>query len=575
MVSPELSAYVANTRAAGYSDEIIRQQLLGSGYSEQLCNEALQATHPNPHSGPSPAPLAPTEPTWVERFWVWLKQDFLVKLGAFFMLLALSWFVSYGINEGFISPVMQVVLGLAVGVGFLAVGVWRVETHRHQGGIFLALGSVATYLTIWAACDFHKLFPPAVGLAVMFLVAVFIAFVAVRYRSRSLVGVGFGLAGIAPFLTGSEEPSLVILYSYALVITLGTIWVQRWIGQTVLPVAVFILVTIYGLVVVDTMSNAEHNLALLFSFVFAVVFFVSNIVSVLARGDNRARVIQALVAAGTGLYLFGWIEYSAVEQWQGLLFIAWSVLSVTGGYLTFAFFKNRAAFYLYGALGLSLAVMATFSELDGSRFITALCFEIMALIAFASIYANNYRLVTRLSWLFVIPAFFSLEYLYSEAWDDGFLHPDCLALVSLVLCSVVSGLCIIRLRAHNIKMVTDAATTLLVVAAFYTVCLIWLISHASGLTDEAATTISIFIYTTSGIAAIIYGRHAALAQAGASKINHAAVKWCGYILIGFVTVYLLVSMIEMETIHRIITFGIVATLLLATGFINLKAFAKK
>lgn len=160
-----------------------------------------------------------------DRFVDWVKEDFMVKLGALLLILALGWFVSYAILEEWIGPAGQISLGLLIGTVFLMLGVWRIQKFRHQGGIFTVLGATTNLLTIFAAREIYNLFTPISALLVIFMTVVFVAFVSVRYQSERLAFAGLFMASIAPFLTDSLPIIASELFTYLLVVVAGTLWV--------------------------------------------------------------------------------------------------------------------------------------------------------------------------------------------------------------------------------------------------------------------------------------------------------------------------------------------------------------
>ena len=134
-----------------------------------------------------------TSPPQHNPFAEWVKEDFMVKLGAFLLLLALGWFVSYAFANDWIGPVGRITLGLLIGVAFLCAGVWRIKKYIHQGGIFTVLGATTVLLTIFAARELYDFFTPLSALALMFGTVVFVAFVSVRYNSQALAHGGLVL----------------------------------------------------------------------------------------------------------------------------------------------------------------------------------------------------------------------------------------------------------------------------------------------------------------------------------------------------------------------------------------------
>jgi hypothetical protein len=111
----------------------------------------------------------PEGPTLSEKLGAWLKEDWLLKLGAALLIIGFGWFTNYAFVNNWVGPVGRVTLGLIAGALFLILGWWRIRSFVYQGGIFLALGSTIILITVYAARVVLDLFDPASALGIMFL----------------------------------------------------------------------------------------------------------------------------------------------------------------------------------------------------------------------------------------------------------------------------------------------------------------------------------------------------------------------------------------------------------------------
>lgn len=201
-------------------------QQTGSAVTTQAVPEAADlyaARAQQQMTAPPPVMSAPQtyEPSGADQFLAWLKEDFLVKLGAFLLIIAFGWFVNYAFANDWIGPMGRVALGLIAGVLFMLLGVWRIAVQVHQGAIFTVLGSTIVLLTVFAAREVYDFFTPTTALMLMFMSVVFVAFVSVRYHRQELAIAGLVLAGIAPFMTNAPEPDVFVLLSYLMVVVAG------------------------------------------------------------------------------------------------------------------------------------------------------------------------------------------------------------------------------------------------------------------------------------------------------------------------------------------------------------------
>lgn len=503
----------------------------------------------------------PTGPTAIDKFFDWVKQDFMVKVGALLLLMALGWFVSYAFANNWIGPAGRIALGLLVGAIFLGMGTWRIKSYRHQGGIFIIVGATTILLTVFAARELYDFFTPLSALIMMFMAVVFVAFVSVRYQSEKLAFAGLVLGSFAPLLTSAPIPDTVERFTYLMVIALGTLWVVWITGWTRLTLASLVITYLYSVPYLLVGGMPDQDVAMTFSFLFVSLFFAANMVSLVRRhgkGEHHMK-IHAYTALGTAIFLFTWIEAAAAPEWRSLLYVAWALVFAVGTYVVFLFTANRSAFYLYGATSVALIGTATAAELNGSALTIAYLLEICLLIMAAGKIMANVKLVSRLSLLLGIPALLSLQSLSSYNWYDSILHAD-FVVVSLMAVMLISvGIFIRSLPSgKDSELAGTVSATLFVGGSFYIMSLIWLSLHAL-IEYDLATMMSLIIYTIAGISLFVLGK----------LHDQSFIRWTGAILVALVVArLLLVEVWNMNLEGRIITFVIIGIMLISTAFIR-------
>ena len=490
------------------------------------------------------------------EFEIWLKKDFMVKLGAFLFLLALGWFVSYAFANNWIGPVGRITLGILLGVSFLGLGTWRIQKYEHQGGIFTAIGSTTILLTLTAARQLYDFFTPSVALGIMFLSIVYVALVSVRYDQKSLAVTGLVLASIAPLLVINPQFGVVEMFSYLLIVVLGTLWVvnvRRW---SILTFISLMVVFLYGLPYLNV-RGFDQDMALLFSFIFTTVFFIANIVGVIFNETNETKEIHITIGLGTGMYLIMWILGAASPEWQSLLCVAWMIVFAFGSYIVYRNTQKSILFYIYSAISFLLLVVATAIELDSSVFTIALAVEILSAILLTSYALDDHRVTTNVSLLFFIPCFLSLESLTPFPWRSGIPYDHLFVLLTMGLSFAIGGLTLLDSAKRHMKESLLGAT-FLIIGSVYGLTLIWRVFHAT-MADDIATTFSLIIYTLIGIPLFVMGRF------HGNKIY----TWSGSILVGLVITRLLfIDVWNMALTERIITFFVIGALLMSTAFIK-------
>ncbi len=526
---------------------------------------------------PPPPPIAsnddglqkstePQTPSAVSRFVEWLKEDWLLKLGALLVLIGFGWLVSYAFLNNWIGPIGRIAMGLIAGVLLLILGEWRIRTYVNQGGVFLVLGSTVVLLTIFAAREVYDFLSPLSALVVMFLSTAFVALSSVKHKSQSLAVASLVLAGLAPLLTSNANPTEVALFSYLLVVVLGTVWVVGVSGWRALTFGALILVGLYSLPILASYSPQEGNILLMFSFVFTAIFFVTNILGILKLKEGKIKS-DLISAAGTGLFLLIWIMIVASAQWQSLLIAAWMIAFIAGAFATFKITARREPFYVYTGVSIAMLATATAAELSGPALVIAYTIEsaVVALISYAIL--KDIHIAQRLSLLMIGPVALSFESMRAYQWRTSVFHDDFAVLAMLMFALVGMGLFFLKQHiGGSDEDSSKLAKTLLIIGSLYAFVLLWLSLHAAMANDDTATMVSLVIYTIAGLAVYFYGR----------INNENGLRNYGGIILAFVVGRLLfVEVWNMELTGRIVTFFLVGTLLMSTAFIGRKKHKEK
>ncbi len=498
---------------------------------------------------------------WSDNAVEWIKKDFMVKLGAFLLLLAFGWFVSYAFANNWIGPMGRIFLGLVTGVLFMVLGVWRIEKRPHQGGIFTVLGSSTVLLTIYAAREIYDFFEPRSALAIMALSVVFVAFMSVRYNRNALALAGLILASVAPLFTNSPAPDIPGLFTYLTVVVLGSLWIVYLRGWSNLTFTSLVIVFLFGLpYIVSGISSGDQDVALLFAFLFTAIFFIANIIGLICNENEENRQSHIAVGVGTGLYLIAWITGAADPEWQSLLYVMWMLVFSVGSFIVYRVILNRVPFFIYGGTSVALLAAATAAELSGPVLTIAFTIEIALLVLLTTFLLKNVRIASGLSWLFIGPVLLSFESLTAYAWTKGVLHDHFFVVLVLGISLLVVGRMLYEFNHSQFEKVTSMGNALVVLGSLYGLALIWLVLHVpSVLPYEAGTTFSLIIYTLIGLVLYIQGK-----REGKRSITIA-----GGVLLGFVIArLLLVEVWQMALTGRIITFLVIGLLLISTAFIK-------
>ena len=551
-----LLAYAKQQMAQGMDKEDIESSLVANGWNASDIEKGFSLLIAQVPAAPGQA-----NPASSSRFLEWLKEDWLLKLGALFLLIGFGWLTSYAFLNNWIGPMGRIALGIIAGALFLMLGWWRIKKFVHQGGVFLVLGSTIILLTVFAAREIYQFFTPSSALAVMFLSTAFVALASVKYNSKSLSLASLVLAGIAPLLTSSPSPDYIGLFAYLFVVILGAIWIVALTGWRELTTAALLLISFYSLPHLFSPASADTGTLLLFAYAFAAVFFLTNTAGIL-KSQEKDIFPNLVTAAGNGLFLLAWIMAVAPDEWQSLIISAWMVVFSVGAFLIFKVTQRREPFYVYAGIGIAMLAAATSAELHGATLAIAYTIESAAIVLVAYSVLRDIKIAERASLLLIVPVVLSAESINSRAWDIGVIHEDFFVLLTLALTFL--GLCLFfSIQTRGIKDTESEQFNgiLLTLGSVYSYALLWLSLHAALESDNAATTISLIVYTIIGIITYFYGL----------TNEQKGFRLYGGVLIGFVVARLfLVDVWIMELGGKIVTFFLMGVLLMSTAFLRKK-----
>jgi uncharacterized membrane protein len=544
----ELVSFIKGQMSLNIGESDILSTLTKNGWKESDVVEAI--TYVKGEVGAEPAVNMPTVAPEESAFAKWMKEDWLMKVGALLFIIGIGWFVTYAFMNNWIGPVGRITLGLLSGVAVLALGTWRMRSFKNQGAVLIALGGAIVVITTIAARDMYGFFTSVSALGIIFLTTVFAAFSSVKYSSRALAALSLVLGYFAPILAGGINDKLT-LFVYLFVVSAAVLWVSAFTGWRFLAATSLAFVAWFSFA-----GGTPDNIAILF--IFAALYFATNIAAVIK--SEKTNQTDVVTAAGLSILLVFWILAAVTDVWQSLLTAGWAVLFVLAAFIVFKLTEKKEPVLIYSGIAAALLGVATAMELSGSALVLAYIYEIAALVLITAFVAG-FKKAQEISGLFIIPIALSLGSFVSSSWQDGVIHKDFFVLLSLSAVLIGLGALFLSKKSSSQNVLSkDSGVTMVVVGVLYALALLWLSLHAA-YTREVATTIALVVYTLLGIAAYIKGK---LHEIKALSVS-------GSFLLGAVVLRLLfVEAWRLDMAGRIFIFLLIGALLVGTAFIGRK-----
>jgi uncharacterized membrane protein len=174
---------------------------------------------------PAPAAVQHREQPRSQKEWEQLIGGKLLnRIGALALIIGVGFFLKYAFDNNWISEWMRVLIGVAFGLGTLALAV---RTHKKGFQIFsqglMGAGTAILYLSVYASYNFYHLLPQSVAIIAMSVVTAMAFFMAIRYSALAIAFLGWGGGFLTPFLMSTGEANVYGLFSYLALLNLGII----------------------------------------------------------------------------------------------------------------------------------------------------------------------------------------------------------------------------------------------------------------------------------------------------------------------------------------------------------------
>lgn len=146
----------------------------------------------------------------------------LARLGIGLVLFGVVLLFGYSVQRGWLTPAVQVGIGLAVGFALIWTGLYTYEHRRAFSRVMLGGGVGALYITGFAAFQIYSLVPQILAFGFMVAVTLLSCTLSLRQDEASLSVIG-ALGGLGtPFLLYTGSGSITGLVVYVCLILSGT-----------------------------------------------------------------------------------------------------------------------------------------------------------------------------------------------------------------------------------------------------------------------------------------------------------------------------------------------------------------
>jgi uncharacterized membrane protein len=498
------------------------------------------------------------------------------RIGIVAIIGAVTFFLKYAFDNNWIGPSGRVAIGVLLGAAMLPWSQWllnRGYSYFSEG--IAGLGATVMYVSIWAGCQYYKLFSLDVGFFAMIIVTAGMAAVALGRNSQRIALLSLFGGFLTPILVSEGKDAQVVLFTYLLILGGGLLLIElRRDWRSLTPIS-FLLSQFYFW---GWYSQFYRSDKLERTVIFATLFFLLYaalpvIRSVRFSGLRELDVVVVLANSFAylgALYIMLWPK----DRWPLTLL----VLALSAGQVLVARLvpppkpgESPLTRLLFAGLALTFATLAIPIRLDGKWITLAFAVEgaILVWTGFRSmaryLRAGGYFLLALAAIRLLIFPLPAAQFLFNERFA---------AYAVLIVCFGVV-LYAAREQSSNVSGEERNALGIFAVAinVFALIALsleLWdqFGSHAGlGIDSALAQHLSLSLLWTayaSGLIALGVSRESAL------------LRWQALVLFGLVVCKVFVyDSSFLERFYRIVSFFILGLVLLTVSFLYQRRVARE
>jgi len=490
------------------------------------------------------------------------------RIGITALILAVTYFLKYAFDNNWIGPSGRVAIGILLGAAMLPWSHWLLQRgYSYFSEGIAGLGAAVLYLSIWAGCQYYKLFSLDVGFAAMIVITAGMAAVALGRNSQRIALLSLFGGFLTPVLVSEGKDAQAVLFTYLLILGAGLLVIEiRRDWRALTPIS-FLLSQLYFW---GWHSEFYRPAKLERTIIFATLFFLLYAALPVLRAIRHSQLHEldiVVVLANSFAYLGAlYVMLWPQDRWPLTLL----VLALSAAHLFVARLvpppkagESSLVRLLFAGLALTFATLAIPIRLEGKWITLAFAIEgaILVWTGFRSmtgfLRAGGYFLLALAAVRLLIFPLPAPQFLFNERFA---------AYAVLIICF---GVVIYAAREHESAVGRDELNALGVFAVAINVFALIALSlelwdhfgsHAglgidSGLAQHLALSLLWTAYA-SGLIALGVRRESAL------------MRWQALVLFGLVVVKVFVyDSSYLERFYRIISFFILGLVLLVVSFL--------
>ena len=498
------------------------------------------------------------------------------RIGIVAIISAVTFFLKYAFDNNWIGPRGRVAIGILLGAAMLPWSQWLLKRgYSYFSEGIAGLGAAVMYLSIWAGCQYYKLFSLDVGFVAMIVVTAGMAAVALGRNSQRIALLSLFGGFLTPILVSQGKDAQIVLFSYLLTLGAGLLVIEmrrdwRWLTPISFLLSQFYFWGWYSEFYRPEKLERTVIFATLFFFLYAALPIIRAVRFSGLRELDIVVVLANSLAYFGALYTMLWPQ----DRWPLTLL----VLALSAAHVVVARLvpppktgESPLTRLLLAGLALTFATLAIPIRLDGKWITLAFAVEgaILVWTGFRSmtghLRAGGYFLLALAAARLLIFPLPARQFLFNERFA---------AYAVLIICF---GVVVYAAREHASSVGPDELNALGVFAVAINVFA--LIAFSLELWDHFGSRAGLGI--DSGLAqhlalSLLWTAYASGLIALGVKRESALLRWQALVLFGLVVVKVFIyDSSFLERFYRIVSFFILGLVLLTVSFLYQRKVARE
>lgn len=222
-------------------------------------------------------PAPPKQKSDLEKF---VGENLLSKIGIVILIIGVAIGAKYAIDRGWITPVMRVAFGYAVGAILVGLAFKLRKKYLNFSAVLLGGGMAIMYFITYFAYGLYELIPQSVAFVLMVMFTAFTVSLAIAYNRQAIAHFGLVGAYAVPFLLSNDSGNFVFLFSYIAVVNVGilTISIKKYWKPLVYTSFIFTWATFFGWYLTKYDPGVHLYPGLIFLGLFFAIFYLTTII---------------------------------------------------------------------------------------------------------------------------------------------------------------------------------------------------------------------------------------------------------------------------------------------------------